>query len=132
MHGRPFVNYLPVRIRDALHFIHDASLSLSFMREESRKQKAPSLSLLYGTSQNSHQQSLSNHHRSHLRAFFFPAMSFLRGLRPRSDQKVAYAFAVALGAASGWYTYHERNADVVAAYHERNAVAAAAAAEKPK
>lgn len=61
-------------------------------------------------------------------------MSFLRGLRPRSDQRVAYAFAVALGAGSGWYTFHERNADVVAAYHERNAIAAAAAAaaEKPK
>ena len=71
---------------------------------------------------------------SHLLAFLLPTsdsmLGYLRGLRPRSDQKVSYLFAVVLGVSSGWYTYHEMNAGDVAAYHERNAIAAAAA--KPK
>lgn len=42
-----------------------------------------------------------------------------RGLRPRSDQKIFYAFAITLGVTSGWYSYHEIFADDVAAYEAR-------------
>ena len=69
-----------------------------------------------------------------LRVFFLSAMlGYLRGLRPRSDQRVSYIFAVALGVSSGWYIFHDQYAEDVAAHHARNAtIAATAAAAKPK
>jgi hypothetical protein len=48
-----------------------------------------------------------------------------RGLRPRSDQKVFYLFAITLGVTSGWYSYHEIFAADVAAYNARKAAESA-------
>ena len=60
------------------------------------------------------------------------SIGFGRGLRPRSDRKVFYAFAIALGASSGYYSFFEMNAKEIAIHQANQAAAAVAAESNPK
>ena len=58
------------------------------------------------------------------------SLGFGRGLRPRSDRKVFYAFAIALGASTGYYSFFEMNAKEIAVHQANQAAIAAEASPK--